>query len=498
MISYSSLNNSSTNGGSSNRTSTSSSSSHQFRSEHQNSSSSSSNTTTTTPSSSSTSGRNNKNNQRGGKSNNGKGGGRNNHHSNNNNQNLQNEELKQAGTGLHLDAWPYNLWAKLRKDMSYGQLDRFRPFQSMVCLTDGHEDPTLKEGGLELIPGFSAIAEEYFPATDRKYRDGKSFRVKSPWISSYHIRFNQPEDTDLFELVRKVKRVPKDWKAPTSASVPSAGSSVEEYMKYVNMVVKEHDNIPYEPVKKGDFVYFDIRSPHRNSDANHMDRPRSVFYHAYSVSNKVNLKTIENLKEKRKKFEHPEDFNGKFSMEQKVMNTETDLLPLSTLGKCLYNEISYNPLLQEDSKDDAIKVILEKHSDVLTQRHIDFYHRYGYVVVENLVSNEDVTQLFKELTHYSAKCGCKLDSDSLTTSEFKKVASGFGAMVEFYYLPTQQKLRMDEKLYASTVKLLSNTWCAKSPNALKVPYKCPFASDLDPRCLWLYVDRMNYRLPDKQ
>ncbi|KAG2392554.1 hypothetical protein C9374_011279 [Naegleria lovaniensis] len=404
--------------------------------------------------------------------------------------------LIQTGTGLHLDSWPYNLWGKLKSDFTYGPLDRFRPFQSMLCLTSGHTNPNKKEGGLELIPGFASVAERYFPAMDEMLREGKSKRTKSPWISSYHIRFNQKEDEPLFELVRKVKRVPRDWTAPPASTELLSTMNANDCLEYMRKIVKEHDAIPYHPIEKGDFIYFDIRSAHRNSDANEMDRPRSVFYHAYSVAHRVNEKTIESLKEKRKIFEHPSDFNSKFKMEQQLLNVEKDLIPLTPLGQCLYNERSYKTLLQPD---DQIQPIVNQHSR-LTQRHIDFYHRYGYVVVENVVSDADCEQLLNELCQYSAKAGCPLSLNSnsaLSQSDFANIGGNFGAMVEWYYLPMQQQLRQHEGLYATTVSLLANTWCAKTPNAYHVPYNCPFADHLDPRKLWLYVDRMNFRMPDK-
>ncbi|KAF0975007.1 hypothetical protein FDP41_005760 [Naegleria fowleri] len=406
------------------------------------------------------------------------------------------DRLIQTGTGLHLDSWPYNLWGKLKSDFTYGPLDRFRPFQSMLCLTDGHENPNKKEGGLELIPGFASVAERYFPACDDKFREGKSKRIKSPWISSYHVRFNQKEeDEPLFEMVRKVKRVPPNWNAPPPSAELLQPMNADDCLDYMRKMVTEHDAIPYHPIKKGDFLYFDIRTAHRNSDANEMDRPRSVFYHAYSVAHRVNERTIETLKQKRKNFEHPDDFNSKFKMEQQVLSVEKDLIPLTPLGQCLYNERSYKTLLQPD---DQIQPILNQHSR-LTQRHIDFFHRYGYVVVENVVSDEECDQLLNELCHYSTQAGCPLSMNAKTVSQsdFANIGGNFGAMVEWYYLPMQQRLRQHEGLYATTVNLLANTWCATTPNAYHVPYECPFAEHLDARKLWLYVDRMNFRMPDQ-
>jgi len=145
-----------------------------------------------------------------------------------------------------------------------------------------------------------------------------------------------------------------------------------------------------------------------------------------------------------------------------------------------------------------IETILNTYGPLLTQRHIDFFVRYGYVVVENLVDDADCDELMRQLSHYSNLVGCPLETtEELLKSEWRKIGGNFGAMVEFYWLPMQQQIRMNEKLYAVTSKLLANTWCSKTPNPWSVPFECPLADHIDSRCMWLYIDRMNYRLPEK-
>ena len=131
------------------------------------------------------------------------------------------------------------------------------------------------------------------------------------------------------------------------------------------------------------------------------------------------------------------------------------------------------------------------------KKHVKYFQRYGYVVVvENLVGDNDCDQLLTELKENSKLVGCPLDEE-FTKSQFKSIGGGFGAMVEWYYLRMQQILRMDEKLYAVTVNLLSNTWCSSTPNEYQTPYECPFKNQINPAKLWLYIDRMNFRRPDK-
>ncbi|KAL9653196.1 hypothetical protein ABK040_009502 [Willaertia magna] len=410
------------------------------------------------------------------------------------------EPAKQRGTGLHLDSWPYNLWGKLRHNFTFAPLDRFRPFQSMVCLTDGNPNRKLKEGGLELIPGFHAICEKYFPLNDIKLRGNdtsNNLRTKNPWISSYHLRFNQEEDKHLKYFIRKVQRIPEDWKAPSASTTLCNITTVDDCINHVKLIGKEHDSLTYVPVQKGDFILFDIREPHQNSDANDMKTARSVFYHAYLVKHQCNEKTINDLKERRKTLDHPNDFNSKFSnMEKKLISTDGVEELDTELSKLLFNEKEWtNKVIEKDSEIDKI---LTKYDGVLTERHIQFYHRFGYVVVENAVELSECDDLLKELLESSTKLGCPLDKmDQLTSDEWHNIGGDFGAMCEFYWLKGQQNIRKSEKLYTITVKLLSNTWCCKQDNLWNVPYKCPLIDEVNPKCLWLYIDRLNYRLPEK-
>ncbi|KAL9646883.1 hypothetical protein ABK040_013743 [Willaertia magna] len=408
------------------------------------------------------------------------------------------EQIKQNGTGLHLDSWPYNLWEKLFHDYTYVPLDRFRPFQSMVCLTDGDSNRNIKEGGLELIPGFHAICEKYFPLNDIKLRgnDTNNIRTKSSWVSSYHLGFDKEEDQYLKKFIRKVQRIPEDWKAPPASTTLCNITSVEECVNHVKLIGEEHDSLTYVPVKKGDFIFFDIRSPHQNSDANETKTARSVFYHAYLLRHACNEKTINDLKERRKTLDHPKDFNSKFSnMEKKIMSANEELD--TELSKLLFNEKEWtNEVIERDSEIDKI---LRKYDEILTERHIQFYHRFGYVVVENAVETSECDDLLNEFLGASTKLGCPIDKkNELTNGEWRNIAGNFGAMIEFYWLKGQQNIRKSEKLYTATVKLLANTWCCKQDNLWNVPYKCPLIEEVNPKCLWLYIDRLNYRLSEQK
>jgi len=78
--------------------------------------------------------------------------------------------------------------------------------------------------------------------------------------------------------------------------------------------------------------------------------------------------------------------------------------------------------------------------------------------------------------------------------QWKKISGTFGGMLEFYLLENQEKIRENENLYWITVQLLEATFF--SANNKEIGFWHPLEG-LNPRFLWLYVDRMNYRLPEK-
>jgi len=155
----------------------------------------------------------------------------------------------------------------------------------------------------------------------------------------------------------------------------------------------------------------------------------------------------------------------------------------------LYNQTAWSEL---EKSDTPAQQLIDDHGQLLTDRHIAFFKKFGYVVVEGAVSKKQATKLYRAATKFTKNKGCDLlTPNELGAKEYKKVATSFGAMVELFYLEEQQKIRLSEATYAITAKLGVNTW-----NTCEGTFAHPFADqNLDCRKLWLYIDRMNIRLP---
>lgn len=390
--------------------------------------------------------------------------------------------LKQKFTGIHLDSNAFNLWEREVSPHVYEPLDRFRPFQSFVALTDTSEKRNVKDGGLEVVPGFHHIMERYFQNHEAGYRGRRQT------VGPYNNSFDESIDSWLYSEIQKCQRIPDDWKIPSEPVPPvPKDQKTEESIALCKKIVAEHKKLKYSPVKTGDFLLWDIRLAHQNSERNETENIRSVFYHAYLLAqpSHINQKKINEYKKLRVTRDHSSDFNRKWSNLEK-----TGFVPATLdtkLSKLLYDEEKWNDdLLAEDGE---IGQILNKYKNVITDRHLAFFNRFGYVVIENAVSTELCKALFDQAMNHAKFAGCEIKK-GVTKKDWTKIGGGFGAMVEFFWQPQQERIRFDEKLYAITSELFQKTWATKQ-GLFSHPIE-----NVDGRKLWLYNDRMNMRIPD--
>jgi hypothetical protein len=241
------------------------------------------------------------------------------------------------------------------------------------------------------------------------------------------------------------------------------------------------------PIQKGDFILWDIRLPHQNSDANETNVGRFVFYHAYLPARVPGLnKIIEEIKTKRPTRDHISDFSTRWNDIEKEGLPEQK--PLETpFEKMLYNEQEWDVSVGDE--------LIAKHGHLLTEKHISFYNQFGYVVIENLIETSTCENLYNQILSHAKFLGCDVESllegGKITGDDWNKIGGTFGAMVEFFWLPWQEKIRFDERTYAITASLLSKTWTSGAAE-----FQCPFSDKIDHRALWLYNDRVNIRIPD--
>jgi len=422
-------------------------------------------------------------------------------------------------------------------------LDRFRPFQSFVALTDQIKN----DSTLLVIPGFFGYAEEYYEATGRHGR--------SMGLSSYVTKMTKEEDKELLDKAypQVVHRIPDDWECPdegfpwddaellllhakNSGYVDFEFSclSIDDLRRTVARVICEHAVHKNQPngimaaianieghkrwpvkrsiermcsavgaisdeharmklagneIRSGDFVIWDIRTPHQNGWSNDTTNPRKVFYHAYLAAlPEVNGNLIDHVSACREKGEHISDFPQQFRDIEKLGGSYKPP-PLTELGTHLYNKVPWSNMTAEMLfRDDKMRA-------KATPRHIAYLKRYGYVVIENLVSQELVDNLATEIDDKLASHGVNIKDltgpmSGETWKNFTKISGTFGGMLEFFWLPGQEIIRQDKCLYNVAAEIVSKTWCSGD-----VLYKHGYGDELKPEFMWLYSDRCNYRFP---
>lgn len=392
------------------------------------------------------------------------------------------KKFESKGTGLHIDSNTFSLWKTETPTGKLIDLKKLRPFQSFVALSDAHTSKQVKDGGLEVVPGFHTYCEDYFKLSPEQ----GTRRNLERW-GTYNTKLRDKDDKWILNCVQKIQRIPPNWKPTPVDTTPS--KDLQTCINKARRIITDHDKLDFVPIQKGDFIFWDIRLPHQNSDNNDSDICRSVFYHAYLLANPsyLNSELIEEISQKRPSRDHISDFNKRWThIEKRGLE---DQIPLNTpFEKMLYNQQKWEPSVGDE--------IISRYEHLLTEQHIAYYEQYGYVVVENLFENDTCDRLYNQILSHSKYLGCDVESllqgsKKFTADDWQKIGGTFGSMVEFFWLPEQEKIRLDERAYALTAKLLKKTWLAGKDN-----FHCPFASEIDYRTMWMYNDRVNIRVPD--
>eukprot|EP01080_Neovahlkampfia_damariscottae_P010016 gene10016-2335_t len=391
-----------------------------------------------------------------------------------------NKQSLQRGTGVHLDSNPYNLWKKeTDKNGKLSEpLDRFRLYQTQIPLND----QKLGDSGLEIIPGFAQWCEEYY----KKHSKGRH-----GFYSSYNVKLTEEFDGDILNP-QEIKRIPKNWKLSDSPAKYSFDEKkdlkFEDIVKNMQNLSKEHELLKSDLYEEGDFIIWDFRAAHCNGIENKTDSIRKTMYIGYLTADvfttdrkHMNIPIIEDQITCRKTGEHPSDFPVKW---KSIEKNNYEPFELSELGKKLYGYEKWEN--KENEK-------LTKSFKNLTQTHIDFYKRYGYVVIENVVSKEATQKVKSETDSFILK-HCSIDmnkyQDKLTFSKWNKVSGTFGGMIELYWLNSMEEIRQNEDLYSIVVQLMKETWESGETNGFRHPF-----GKIESHKLWTYVDRQNYRFP---
>lgn len=241
----------------------------------------------------------------------------------------------------------------------------------------------------------------------------------------------------------------------------------------------------------------------------------------------------------RTRGQHPPDFPKKWSQ----LETEGyQPHPLTALGKllCNYRDWAEHDEMEKEKHKDTQKYWEEGQMEELkkiypvTDRQVAFYRRYGYVVLPDAIPKDLTAQLREETKVFLLKKGIDVDDLSTVTREKWATVSGtMGGMLELFWLPAMESVHpplplpafsspLFKSLHVQTNRLDSTQYptllqynylrilgpkamvhSAHKQNTsgltlirnLSEPgFTHPFGP-LNPRHLWLYIDRQNLRFP---
>jgi hypothetical protein len=394
------------------------------------------------------------------------------------------EIMKQKGTGPHIDVNMHNMFKKQLKQYpsssaDFSEFDKWRAFQSQVVLADQAE----KDSSLEVIPGIHRLIKRYYE-TEGIPMEGLNIFMKGP----YSHQLYKSRNSDLLDKFVYCRRIPKNWSLKGKFSFPDKdeieGFKRSDIAKFAKKFQKELEEELGELPKAGDFILWDIRAVHKNGDRNDSKQNRATFYHAYLIGDhKPNLPILKKIVECRKSGIHPADYAKKW---QKLESDGYEPYPLNDLGKKLYNYMFV------ESKKNIEEIEDFEENFKLSQREIDFFQRYGFVVLENIVPRSDAIACKNEIERFFSKKGIPFQNpEKITCGQWSKVASTFGGCVELYWLKSMEKIRQMQNPFEATKQLLANTWASGSLEGFEHPF-----GKLNPDNLWLYIDRCNYRFPN--
>jgi len=141
----------------------------------------------------------------------------------------------------------------------------------------------------------------------------------------------------------------------------------------------------------------------------------------------------------------------------------------------------------------------ENITNLATDAHIAFFRRYGFVVIENIVS-KDLARELRDAVRKEMKDRCDIDVTSLDTLKhtitFEKLRRAYSpdgaAMVEMYWHPLMERIRQDPAVSGTFLELVRGTW-GRGGSAYRLSGLKKKVDDDEN--LLIYIDRTNLKLP---
>jgi len=347
-------------------------------------------------------------------------------------------------------------------------------------LSDAH----FGDSSLEVCVGAHNFIGPYYK--DDSKNEGLNIQRTGPYI----VGLLESRNADLMDDSNwiYVSRIGANWKPENLEPLPSNPNALTrpEICKWTALLKKEVEETHGEPPKEGDFVIWAPMAPHQNGDKNETNFIRRAMYNTYLFDIKENENLIKEQLVRRESGDHPPTFPAAFNKIEK--KNGFPLLNLNEIGKKVYG---YEKWADTDES------LLDKlyNAFPLSERHIAFFNRYGFVVVENVFPKE-LTRAAANQTAEFLKKSVNIDlndlENTLTSEKWFSIANRFGGTLELYWLSSMDEIRQHPNGYSVLAKLLAATWAKKEREPWIHPY-----GDIDPRKLYLYIDRQNLRFPSK-
>ena len=401
----------------------------------------------------------------------------------------------QGGTGKHIDG-------------SIGEPLQARPFQALVHLSDPDilSAPSA-DGSLQLLPGFHGAAARYFQLAG----------IPSP--EGGFTPLAQHEELSDESLWVPARRLPSRWMdlhAKGGLPPPSGAAqarSIDGLVKRLRGLASELRDATFgtaEPPHAGDYTIWDPRLPHTTGEPdtfNGSGVARQVLYCAFMLA-QGNEGLAAEQRECRQTGRHMRWAPS--SQRDDEMRAEYTPSLLTSLGKELYG-YSHGGKARIQPRERAAaaaKAIATEQADwadaeadapsgtaaQLTDAHVAFFVRYGYVVVEEAVARDLALRVAADVRAYMrSRHGLDVDdlAKTLSIERLRRAFSPDGSgMLEVYWLQAMEEARQTPSLINITRRLYARTWASGQPTFRTS------GAPVRPR-LHYYVDRTSVRLPSR-
>jgi hypothetical protein len=379
---------------------------------------------------------------------------------------------------MHINANGWSLW-RLELD-NHGtastDLDRWHPLYSALLLSGS---PLFS-----VVPGFHRICERWFSAHKRpaaasqRNPPGRSI-IK---YGNHYTGLVKSRDRDIIGLALPVTRIPPDWSPPQGQATPSPettpGASVP-LARYKSQLVdecvqlgREISHLPTLPPRPGDLVLFDLRAAWQRSAAEGAAAPTLYLDGAMGYAHEARFSQAMVAIRGERSREISEAFFSKYPDHEPLD------LSRENLASRLYGARSW----QTEGGTHMRTKWVEAGRQLVSDRHIEWFRRYGYVVIEHVFGATDLESTVQFLySILEQQLGAELAAPPLdlrTADGWRRFV--YGDALDMRFWAEIDHLRCSPQMYSACARVLDATWRTGSLEGFRHPF-----GEQVPGALWL-------------